>query len=1053
MTTRRPALYLASLLLLLATACNGPSDPPGEISIDLSPSSATVAPLAELELTVTLTGTNNTALAWDTTGGQITGSGTTARYTAPEREGTYTVTATALADTSKSASATVVVEADADVVTLVAPVAPLPGSDPADMKLVSPLAESPVPSGFDVQVQSGGSFVVPRSRLSVVSAIDVRREFGWTAVSPVWFSDLETQALSDEASASVASQDDIGPLSTAVQAIFTLPGFYHTDLAVAEETVDTLKALPEVVAFANELENHAADPSVLDVPAVEQAYHAAIQAASSALDTSAVDGLSAESSEDLLDMANIGTALVQLDWDATFLQIRGDEVIPLWSNDFDYLQRAVTWIGYIYEVDATAYSSAFDLFQPWDDDPWRADISLVSTAPVGAIRLAPDTIYGYLDVIGLAADTVAGFIPGTGAPDLDFTIPSRDAVYAVHLYTCAWGVEGFVHSENRRRDLDLLLAWPGGMEGYMAACAVNILEMAMDGASLLIEIPDLAEAVAVGAVQGTLQELVRSELEQQSDVFNISTTAFLRMQMTVLRAIYDEVAKSVVKQGLKGLLRWKAGQLAKAFDVPGAAANTGKVLTRRVMMDLITPWEGSAIWVGNPWPQPLQVVDFRADPNPAETGEATTFTWQILDDSGEQLSCTLDPGDGSRSEVISECDGDTTHAHTYRRAGTYSATLTVSGSEDSATADVDVIVEGDDLNSPPIIHSFSASPSPATANERVVFEWNITDPDDDDLICTINPDDGSISLTIPNCHVVSSREHTYLEAGTYEPRLTVGDGRGGSDAKQIVVHVVPAVPAPEPQSAATIAAGKWHSVALRNDGTVWAWGLNQGGLVGDGTDISPYTPVQVQDLSGVLSIAAGTWHSLALRDDGTVWAWGSNSAGQLGDGTTTNRHTPVQVQDLSGVLSVVSGGNHSLALRDDGTVWAWGDNLRGQLGDGTTTNRHSPVLVADLSDVVGVAAGSGHSLALRDDGPVWAWGWNQYGQLGDGTNTDRHTPVQVRNLSGVANIMGGGWHSLALQDDGTVWAWGDNIVGQLGDGTTIDRRTPVQSDIYGVRVP
>jgi hypothetical protein len=187
----------------------------------------------------------------------------------------------------------------------------------------------------------------------------------------------------------------------------------------------------------------------------------------------------------------------------------------------------------------------------------------------------------------------------------------------------------------------------------------------------------------------------------------------------------------------------------------------------------------------------------------------------------------------------------------------------------------------------------------------------------------------------------------------------------------------------------------------------------------------------VTGLTGVTQVAAGTFHSLAVRSDGTVWAWGANNGGQLGDGTTTNRSVPVQVTGLTGVTQVAAGTFHSLAVRSDGTVWAWGNNLHGQLGDGTTTNRSVPVQVTGLSGVTQVAAGWGQSLAVKSDGTVWAWGYNLQGELGDGTTTDSPVPVPVAGLSGVVQVAAtggiGGGESLAVKSDGTVWAWGIHI--------------------------
>ncbi len=252
-----------------------------------------------------------------------------------------------------------------------------------------------------------------------------------------------------------------------------------------------------------------------------------------------------------------------------------------------------------------------------------------------------------------------------------------------------------------------------------------------------------------------------------------------------------------------------------------------------------------------------------------------------------------------------------------------------------------------------------------------------------------------------------------------------------------------------------IAAGDYHTVALKEDGTVWAWGYNRFGELGDGTTIDRTTPVQVSGISGIKAVAAGSYYTIALKEDGTVWAWGINSQGELGDGTTTKRTTPVQVSGLSGIKAVTIKGSHTIALKEDGTVWAWGYNMEGQLGDGTTTfyGKTTPVQVSGLSGIKAVVAGYSHTIALKADGTVWTWGYNGYGQLGDGTYTDRTTPVQVSGLSRIKAVAAGGSHTIALKEDGTVWAWGYNNYGELGDGaSTFDRTTPVQvSGLSGIK--
>jgi hypothetical protein len=230
-----------------------------------------------------------------------------------------------------------------------------------------------------------------------------------------------------------------------------------------------------------------------------------------------------------------------------------------------------------------------------------------------------------------------------------------------------------------------------------------------------------------------------------------------------------------------------------------------------------------------------------------------------------------------------------------------------------------------------------------------------------------------------------------------------------------------------------IAGGANHSLALKNDGTVLAWGLNQDGQLGDGTNTDSSTPVEVKDpndpsgyLSGVSAIAAGGAHSLVLKSDGSVWAWGNNLTGQLGNGTSANSPAPVRVGDLSGVEAIAAGSSHNLALKNDGTIWAWGDNtasqgsrIGGQLGDDEITSSNTPLQLSDLpGGIEAIAAGASHGLALKDDGTVWAWGYNQFGQLGNGTTTlttspGLNTPVQVGDLSAVKAIAAGSDHSLA----------------------------------------
>jgi len=252
---------------------------------------------------------------------------------------------------------------------------------------------------------------------------------------------------------------------------------------------------------------------------------------------------------------------------------------------------------------------------------------------------------------------------------------------------------------------------------------------------------------------------------------------------------------------------------------------------------------------------------------------------------------------------------------------------------------------------------------------------------------------------------------------------------------------------PEPPTAAPpmrVASGGSHTVALRTNGTLWAWGDNRQGQVGDGTTTSRHSPVQIGTADNWAGVSAGSTHTVALRTDGTLWAWGNNGSGRLGDGTTTSRQSPVQIGAGMDWAYVSAGSTHTVAVGTDGTLWAWGHNWQGQLGDGTTSHRHSPVQIGTASDWVSVSAGWQHTVGVRANGTLWAWGTNGHGRLGDGTTTSRHSPVRIGTASNWDSVSAGNYHTVAVRSDGTLWAWGRGAHGMLGDGATTDRHSPVR---------
>jgi alpha-tubulin suppressor-like RCC1 family protein len=236
--------------------------------------------------------------------------------------------------------------------------------------------------------------------------------------------------------------------------------------------------------------------------------------------------------------------------------------------------------------------------------------------------------------------------------------------------------------------------------------------------------------------------------------------------------------------------------------------------------------------------------------------------------------------------------------------------------------------------------------------------------------------------------------------------------------------------------------GGGHSCAVKQNGTVSCWGLNDNGQLGDGTTTQRLTPTTVAGLTNVADISAGGRHTCAAKQDGTVSCWGDNFLGQLGDGTGTEQHTPTAVPGLTDVTAINTGANHTCALKRDRTVSCWGFNYNGQVGDGTTTQRYLPKPVAGLTDVAEISLGANHSCALKLNSQVACWGWNGDGQLGDETNTRRLTPTLVASLTEVMTVTANGSHTCALTQDRVVSCWGDNENGQLGDGTTTDRYSP-----------
>jgi alpha-tubulin suppressor-like RCC1 family protein len=248
--------------------------------------------------------------------------------------------------------------------------------------------------------------------------------------------------------------------------------------------------------------------------------------------------------------------------------------------------------------------------------------------------------------------------------------------------------------------------------------------------------------------------------------------------------------------------------------------------------------------------------------------------------------------------------------------------------------------------------------------------------------------------------------------------------------------------------------------AIKTDGTLWTWGAGTCGALGNNSTINRSSPVQtIAGGNNWKQFGTGGYNTAAIKTDGTLWVWGPNTVGQLGNSSTLTVSSPVQVVGggttwkQAAVSSCISGiFNTSMAvIKTDGTLWTWGYGRCGVLGNGLTVNQSSPVqTIAGGSTWKCIVIGCNHMTAMKTDGSIWAWGFGDAGQLGDNTVISRSSPVQTitggNNWKQISNFYGG---TSATKTDGTLWVWGCNACGQLGTGFTLNRSSPVQTIAQG----
>jgi alpha-tubulin suppressor-like RCC1 family protein len=258
-----------------------------------------------------------------------------------------------------------------------------------------------------------------------------------------------------------------------------------------------------------------------------------------------------------------------------------------------------------------------------------------------------------------------------------------------------------------------------------------------------------------------------------------------------------------------------------------------------------------------------------------------------------------------------------------------------------------------------------------------------------------------------------------------------------------------------------VSCGQQHVGAIKTDGTLWMWGRNDtGGQLGTNDTTSRSSPVQtVSGGNNWKQVSGGLYHTAAIKTDGTLWIWGNNGLGELGDNSRVSKSSPIQtVTGGNNWKQVWAGNGNTAAIKTDGTLWLWGGNGWGQLGTNDTNSRSSPIQTVAGGNNWKQVSGIGRRgftnataiAAIKTDGTLWMWGINTNGELGTNDRTSRSSPIQT--VTGGTNwkqVSGGAANIAAIKTDGTLWLWGDGSYGALGTNDTTPRSSPIQTVATG----